>query len=258
MSLGRSRFSHIRTVLMLPSALETSIRSVPEKPNAQHVIQEHTQSCRWMHIRHQKYDFMQQYVKWGCLPASVQYSLLVTQSIAKPAGLSRLVSTTTWKNRDNRIEHLPLMLMNQEYKYSAIISSCIIIIAVFSCFRPHGFSLFVYWVFRVFFSLPLQVESVLWTIQWTESDLQQLTPAPTFSSAEHKLLLHCHINPSRWQYCTGLNPAVLCCCYFLINPGQMMRTDGIWVEFRLWMSLTSCLEPFHSALLMESVVTSVQ
>lgn len=29
------------------------------------------------------------------VPASVQYSLLVTQSIASPAGLSRLVSTTT-------------------------------------------------------------------------------------------------------------------------------------------------------------------
>lgn len=36
MSLGRSRFSHIRTVRMLPSALETSMRSVPEKPNTQH------------------------------------------------------------------------------------------------------------------------------------------------------------------------------------------------------------------------------
>lgn len=36
MSLGRSRFSHIRTVRMLPSALETSMRSVPEKPNTRH------------------------------------------------------------------------------------------------------------------------------------------------------------------------------------------------------------------------------
>lgn len=35
MSLGRSRFSHIKTVRMLPSALDTSIRSVPEGPNAQ-------------------------------------------------------------------------------------------------------------------------------------------------------------------------------------------------------------------------------
>lgn len=35
MSLGRSRFSHIKTVRMLPSALDTSIRSVPKTPNAQ-------------------------------------------------------------------------------------------------------------------------------------------------------------------------------------------------------------------------------
>lgn len=38
MSLGRSRFSHIRTVRMLPSALETSIRSVPAWPRTQHNV----------------------------------------------------------------------------------------------------------------------------------------------------------------------------------------------------------------------------
>ncbi len=56
MSLGRSSPSHTSTVLCDPSRLATSMRSVP---------------------------------------ASVQYSFLLTQSMAKPAGLSKLLPTTT-------------------------------------------------------------------------------------------------------------------------------------------------------------------
>lgn len=62
-SRGLSKLSHTSTVLCVPSRLETSIRLVP---------------------------------------ASVQYNFRVTQSMARPAGLSRLDLTITYKkNRLN-------------------------------------------------------------------------------------------------------------------------------------------------------------